>query len=83
MPFEAHERDLWPIFSAIGPILELVILRSQGKSRGCAFVTYENRMLAEKVGAGGWGGGWAGGRDGGVGGMEGEGGWPGGVGGGG
>eukprot|EP00197_Chlamydomonas_leiostraca_P002281 CAMPEP_0202857886 /NCGR_PEP_ID=MMETSP1391-20130828/652_1 /ASSEMBLY_ACC=CAM_ASM_000867 /TAXON_ID=1034604 /ORGANISM="Chlamydomonas leiostraca, Strain SAG 11-49" /LENGTH=531 /DNA_ID=CAMNT_0049536745 /DNA_START=118 /DNA_END=1713 /DNA_ORIENTATION=+ len=50
VPFEASEGDLWPIFSAIGNILELVVLRTpQGKSKGCAFVTYENRMMAEKA----------------------------------
>lgn len=50
VPFEASEGDLWPVFSAIGNILELVVLRTpQGKSKGCAFVTYENRMMAEKA----------------------------------
>ncbi len=49
MPFEATETDLWPIFSPIGNILELVILRQQGKSKGCAFLTYENRTDAEKA----------------------------------
>jgi RNA recognition motif-containing protein len=49
VPFDATEQDLWPFFSHIGPILELVILRnSQGQSKGCAFVTYENRQLAEQ-----------------------------------
>eukprot|EP00195_Chlamydomonas_chlamydogama_P012061 CAMPEP_0202894456 /NCGR_PEP_ID=MMETSP1392-20130828/3866_1 /ASSEMBLY_ACC=CAM_ASM_000868 /TAXON_ID=225041 /ORGANISM="Chlamydomonas chlamydogama, Strain SAG 11-48b" /LENGTH=444 /DNA_ID=CAMNT_0049579165 /DNA_START=76 /DNA_END=1406 /DNA_ORIENTATION=+ len=50
VPFEAREQDLWPLFAEIGNILELVVLRNpQGRSRGCAFVTYENRMLAEKA----------------------------------
>ncbi|GFH21330.1 uncharacterized protein HaLaN_18608 [Haematococcus lacustris] len=50
VPFEASEADLWGVFSTIGPILELVVLRTpQGKSKGCAFVTYENRQLAEKA----------------------------------
>ncbi|GFH30052.1 uncharacterized protein HaLaN_28829, partial [Haematococcus lacustris] len=44
VPFEASEADLWGVFSTIGPILELVVLRTpQSKSKGCAFVTYENR----------------------------------------
>ncbi|GIL73244.1 hypothetical protein Vretimale_4842 [Volvox reticuliferus] len=49
VPFEANETDLWPIFSPLGNILELVILRHQGKSKGCAFLTYENRTDAEKA----------------------------------
>ncbi len=44
VPFEANEGDLWNVFSTIGNILELVILRTpQGKSKGCAFVTYETK----------------------------------------
>ena len=50
VPFEASETDLWPIFSEHGNILELVVLRNpQGRSRGCGFVIYENRMMAEKA----------------------------------
>eukprot|EP00200_Dunaliella_tertiolecta_P016660 CAMPEP_0202419750 /NCGR_PEP_ID=MMETSP1128-20130828/49460_1 /ASSEMBLY_ACC=CAM_ASM_000463 /TAXON_ID=3047 /ORGANISM="Dunaliella tertiolecta, Strain CCMP1320" /LENGTH=484 /DNA_ID=CAMNT_0049027705 /DNA_START=3867 /DNA_END=5322 /DNA_ORIENTATION=+ len=50
VPFEATEADLWSIFSTVGNILELVVLRTpQGKSKGCAFVTYETRALAEKA----------------------------------
>lgn len=50
MPFEAQERDLWPIFAECGTILELVVLRNpQGRSRGCAFVTFESRQMAEKA----------------------------------
>ncbi|KAG2500011.1 hypothetical protein HYH03_002293 [Edaphochlamys debaryana] len=49
VPFEANETDLWPIFSPLGNILELVILRHQGKSKGCAFLTYENRTDADKA----------------------------------
>jgi hypothetical protein len=44
VPFEATETDLWAVFSTVGSILELVVLRTpQGKSKGCAFVTYETR----------------------------------------
>ena len=50
VPFEASEADLWPIFIEHGSILELVVLRNpQGRSRGCAFVIYENRTMAEKA----------------------------------
>lgn len=50
MPFEASETDLWPIFSEYGNILELVVLKTpQGRSRGCGFVIYENKMMAEKA----------------------------------
>lgn len=38
------------MFSPIGEILELYILRnSNGKSRGCAFVTYTNKFLAQQA----------------------------------
>ena len=38
------------MFSPIGEILELYILRnSNGKSRGCAFVTYANKYLAQQA----------------------------------
>lgn len=40
IPFEATEQDLWPMFSPLGEILELAVLRSQGRSKGCAFLTY-------------------------------------------
>ncbi len=47
VPFEANEVDLWGVFCSMGNILELVILRTpQGKSKGCAFVTYETRCAA-------------------------------------
>lgn len=49
VPFEANESDLWPVFAQAGNILELVVLRAQGKSKGCAFVTYETRALAERA----------------------------------
>jgi len=48
VPFDASEQDLWNSFSTVGNILELVILRTpQGKSKGCAFITYDNRVLAD------------------------------------
>lgn len=28
VPFEANEADLWPLFSSIGNVLELVVLRT-------------------------------------------------------
>lgn len=40
IPFDASEQDLWPLFSPLGDVLELTVLRSQGKSKGCAFLTY-------------------------------------------
>ncbi|GAX75371.1 hypothetical protein CEUSTIGMA_g2815.t1 [Chlamydomonas eustigma] len=48
VPFEAQESDLWPIFNDLGNIQELVILKNpQGRSKGCAFLTYESRSSAE------------------------------------
>eukprot|EP00210_Caulerpa_lentillifera_P008836 g8431.t1 len=49
VPFDCSEQDLWPIFSNFGEILELVILRSEGRSKGCAFVTYDNKETAESA----------------------------------
>lgn len=49
VPFEATESDLWPVFAQAGNILELVVLRAQGKSKGCAFVTYETKALADRA----------------------------------
>lgn len=49
VPFEATESDLWPVFAQTGNILELVVLRAQGKSKGCAFVTYETKALADRA----------------------------------
>ncbi|GMH33525.1 hypothetical protein BSKO_01359 [Bryopsis sp. KO-2023] len=46
IPHEADEYDLWAVFSQIGEILELNILRRDGRSRGAAFVTYASRDLA-------------------------------------
>ncbi len=41
---------MFGLFSPIGEILELYILRnSNGKSRGCAFVTYANKYLAQQA----------------------------------
>ena len=47
VPFTSTEHDLWPIFSPHGTILELVVLRVQGRSKGCAFLTYETKEMAE------------------------------------
>lgn len=52
VPFEATEADLWPVFSQYGTILELVLLYSGQRSKGCAFVTYETRAMSEKAIAG-------------------------------
>ncbi|CAD7695261.1 unnamed protein product [Ostreobium quekettii] len=50
VPYDATEADLWPLFSNLGDILELVILRTnEGRSRGCAFVTYADRPTAERA----------------------------------
>jgi len=47
---QASEEELFSLFSPIGEILELYILRnSNGKSRGCAFVTYSNKFLAQQA----------------------------------
>ena len=47
---QATEQDLWSLFSPIGNILELYILRGpSGLSRGCGFVTYANRYLAQQA----------------------------------
>ena len=45
-----QREELFGLFSPIGEILELYILRnSNGKSRGCAFVTYANKFLAQQA----------------------------------
>mmetsp|Transcript_16571 Transcript_16571/g.49593 ORF Transcript_16571/g.49593 Transcript_16571/m.49593 type:complete len:713 (+) Transcript_16571:175-2313(+) len=51
VPMEATEQDLWALFSPIGDVLELYVLRNNqtGRSRGCAFVTYASRQLAEQA----------------------------------
>ena len=50
MSWQASEEELFGLFSPIGEILELYILRnSNGKSRGCAFVTYANKYLAQQA----------------------------------
>ncbi len=47
---QATEQELWSLFSPIGNILELYILRGpNGLSRGCGFVTYANRYLAQQA----------------------------------
>eukprot|EP00887_Chlorella_sp_A99_P006321 scaffold3.g6321.t1 len=46
VPFEAGEHDLWALFSPVGEVLELAVLRSQGRSKGCAFLTYASRQQA-------------------------------------
>lgn len=49
IPHEAHELDLWHLFSKVGEILELNILRKDGKSRGSAFVTYSCVEMANEA----------------------------------
>lgn len=49
IPHEADEYDLWAVFSQIGEILELNILRRDGKSRGAAFVTYSSLDMARNA----------------------------------
>lgn len=44
LPPQAIEQDLWALFAPVGDILELAILRSQGRSKGCAFLTYASRQ---------------------------------------
>lgn len=47
---QATEQQLYDLFAPIGEVLELYILRnSNGKSRGCAFVTYANKFLAQQA----------------------------------
>lgn len=48
---QATEQDLWALFAPLGEILELYVLRNNqtGRSRGCAFVTYASRDLAQQV----------------------------------
>lgn len=47
---QATEQDLQSLFGPIGDIVELYILRNNnGKSRGCAFVTYSNKGLAQQA----------------------------------
>ena len=46
---QAVEEDLYALFAPLGEILELYVLRNNqtGRSRGCAFVTFSSRHLAE------------------------------------
>ena len=46
IPHQANEYTLWDIFRPFGEILELNILRKDGKHRGCAFVTYETKEMS-------------------------------------
>ena len=47
---QANEDYLWTLFSPIGQVLELYVLRNNNaKSRGCAFVTYASKQLAEQA----------------------------------
>jgi RNA recognition motif-containing protein len=46
VPVEANEYDLWNIFAPYGEILELVVLRSAGVSKGCAFLTFSTKHQA-------------------------------------
>ncbi|KAK9851890.1 hypothetical protein WJX84_005735 [Apatococcus fuscideae] len=50
VPLEATEQDLWQLFAPIGEVLELYVLRNgNGRSRGCAFVTFANKFLAQQA----------------------------------
>eukprot|EP00760_Papus_ankaliazontas_P029243 PhM_4_TR4173/c0_g2_i1/m.78488/K13207/CUGBP, BRUNOL, CELF; CUG-BP- and ETR3-like factor len=44
--YEADEATLEPIFSPFGTVTEIVVLRQNGRSRGAAFVRYENKESA-------------------------------------
>jgi len=46
---QAVEEDLYNLFAPLGEVLELYVLRNNqtGRSRGCAFVTYVSRQMAE------------------------------------
>ena len=47
---QATEQDLWQLFAPIGEVLELYVLRNgNGRSRGCAFVTFANKFLAQQA----------------------------------
>lgn len=47
---QATQDDLWQVFAPVGEILELYILRNNnGRSRGCAFVTYADEFLAREA----------------------------------
>lgn len=49
-PLQATEADLWAVFSPVGEILELYVLRGpNGLSRGCGFITYANKFLAQQA----------------------------------
>lgn len=41
--------SLWELFASVGEICELNILRKDGKHKGCAFVTFEERAQAEEA----------------------------------
>ncbi|KAJ9444354.1 Flowering time control protein FCA [Diplonema papillatum] len=47
VPPSASERDLEEVFERFGNLLEVAILRKDGKSRGCAFVRYGSRDSAD------------------------------------
>eukprot|EP00798_Chlamydomonas_sp_ICE-L_P012603 gene12603-15829_t len=51
IPPSYTEDQLRPIFEAIGPVIELIIVRDKvyHKSKGSAFVWYANRALAEQA----------------------------------
>eukprot|EP00727_Mastigamoeba_balamuthi_P009428 m51a1_g5107 putative cugbp elav-like family member 3 isoform x9 (392) ;mRNA; r:324342-327377 len=54
VPRHFSEADLRPLFDPYGPIIEVAIIRQRatGESRGCAFVTYKQKIDAENAMAG-------------------------------
>lgn len=49
IPHQADEYTLWDVFRPFGEILELNVLRKDGKHKGCAFVTYETKEMSLKA----------------------------------
>mgnify|MGYP001221399864 CR=1 FL=1 len=49
LPYEATEKDLAAVFTAIGPVNEVALIydRETGRARGFGFVTMETEKAAE------------------------------------